>query len=1335
MLGRLSEKAAAGLEHHLLTCGRCCAILRTLPADDTLVEAMRARAKVALHPADQDVVEGLMGRMRKLRPVAASAHDTATGERTKGDAEPMSANRESFGFLNPPQNPEELGRLGPYRVLKVLGHGGMGMVFLAEDPRLKRTVALKVMLPEVAKKDTARERFLREARATAAIEHDHIITIYQVDEDRGVPYLAMPLLKGMSLESYLKRGKETKKPLTLGQILKLAREIGKGLAAAHERGLIHRDIKPANIWLDATAGGRVKILDFGLARPTETDSTITQSGMIVGTPAYMAPEQAAGQKIDGRADLFSLGVVLYRLCSGRVPWHGETAMATLMAVATEEETPLGQLKPDLPPPLTELVTKLLAKKPEGRPKSAKAVVEAIVAIEKQLAADKVPVAQSFQVEPSQWQQLGEPSETAPLVKVRKPIKKKPRRWPLVAVAAVVLLIGGGVALWQVIIRVETKDGKSAELKVPDRSTVTIKGDGNIIVEPSGKAAAGQGRGVTVTPEWIASVQKLPAEKQVEAVAAKLKELNPRFEGLGGPVAGHWDRAYSIDNGVVTALNFFTDDVTDISPLRALAGLKGLVCKGREKGKLADLAPLRSLSLTYLNCNFNRELADLSPLAGLPLRTLSVGDANVSDLAALKGLPLTDLGIFGTKVRDLSPLRGMKLQRLHCYNTPVRSLEPLAGMPLVWLHIAGTQVADLKPVAGMPLDRLDCGSTQVADLSPLAGVNLTCLTCEHARVTDLSALKEMPLKELRCDFAPARDASILGSIKTLEKINGQPAAEVLKQASAANPAFEQWIKNTQKLAPEKQVDAVAAKLKELNPGFDGKVRNINYENGMVTEFGFHSDIVSDLSPVRALRGLKFLHCDGTGLGKGKLSDLSPLKGMPLTALSCEFNAITDLSPLMGMRLTELSASGLPLDDLSPLKGMPLTHLKCGGTKVSDLSPLKGMQLASFWCDGTPLADLTPIRGMPLRGFGCCNTKVSDLTPLEGTKLEDIRFTPSNIRKGMDVLRRMASLKAIGIGYQETSVWPTAEFWKKYDAGEFNQRDAKQAFEQWIKDTQKLPAQKQVEAVAAKLKELNPDFDGKKVEHKIENGVVVYFRYESEHVTDIKPVRAFPQLERLSCLGPWNSRRGLSDLAPLSGMKLKTFDCQGTAVTDLTPLRGMPLYELNIASTPVANLTPLAGTQLKKLHMHATAVTNLAPLQGLPLEMLRLDQTKVSDLSPLKGVPLNTLIFGSTKVADISVLKGMSLKILICDNTPLADLSAVRGCPLEVLDINKTNVTDLSPLQGMSLTDLIFTPANITKGIDVVRQMKSLKTIGTRPFASDKFAPAEFWKRCDAGEFSK
>jgi hypothetical protein len=260
-------------------------------------------------------------------------------------------NRDLYDFLAPAQAADELGRLGPYRVLQVLGAGGMGVVFRAEDPHLSRLVALKAMLPVLAASASARQRFLREARAAAAIKHDHIVTIYQVGEDRGVPFLAMDFLEGESLDARLNR--EGKLPVP--EVLRVGREMALGLAAAHQRGLIHRDIKPANIWLEThgnpaacVTGGRVKILDFGLARAVGVEDRITLQGAIVGTPAYMAPEQAQGQSLDARCDLFSLGCVIYRLATGEPAFKGTDIVSTLMAVATVNPAPPGSLNFEFP---------------------------------------------------------------------------------------------------------------------------------------------------------------------------------------------------------------------------------------------------------------------------------------------------------------------------------------------------------------------------------------------------------------------------------------------------------------------------------------------------------------------------------------------------------------------------------------------------------------------------------------------------------------------------------------------------------------------------------------------------------------------------------------------------------------------------------------------------------------------------------------------------------------------------------------------------------------------------------------------------------------------------
>jgi serine/threonine protein kinase len=299
--------------------------------------------------------------------------------------EPAGAARqpELTEFLTPPQEADELGRLGGYRVLQVLGSGGMGVVFRAEDPHLERTVALKAMLPALAGNPSAKQRFFREAKAAAALKHPHVVTIFQVGEDRGAPFLAMEFLDGEPLDERLKRQPR----LPVADILRIGREIAGGLAAAHERGLVHRDIKPANLWLEGEEG-HVKILDFGLARALADQTHLTQTGVIVGTPAYMAPEQARGQPVDHRGDLFSLGCVLYRMCTGEVPFPGQDTMSILSALALDTPRSPRTLNADVPGGLSDLVMRLLAKTADDRPQSARSVAEALAALERELASTR-----------------------------------------------------------------------------------------------------------------------------------------------------------------------------------------------------------------------------------------------------------------------------------------------------------------------------------------------------------------------------------------------------------------------------------------------------------------------------------------------------------------------------------------------------------------------------------------------------------------------------------------------------------------------------------------------------------------------------------------------------------------------------------------------------------------------------------------------------------------------------------------------------------------------------------------------------------------------------------
>jgi WD40 repeat protein len=274
-------------------------------------------------------------------------------------------------FLAPPARPGSLGRLGHYEVLGVVGSGGMGIVLRAFDEKLRRVVALKVMAPHLAGSGPARERFVREGRAAAAVTHDNVIAVHAVEDAGPVPFLVMQFIEGQTLQARFRPGA----PLPVGEVVRIGREVAAGLAAAHARGLVHRDVKPTNILLEG-GSGRVKITDFGLARGVD-DTSLTHSGLIVGTPEYMSPEQAAGTAVDHRSDLFSLGSVLYALCAGRAPFRATTTLAVLRLVCEEAPRPLREINPAVPDWLQAVITRLHAKDPARRFQTAADVAEAL----------------------------------------------------------------------------------------------------------------------------------------------------------------------------------------------------------------------------------------------------------------------------------------------------------------------------------------------------------------------------------------------------------------------------------------------------------------------------------------------------------------------------------------------------------------------------------------------------------------------------------------------------------------------------------------------------------------------------------------------------------------------------------------------------------------------------------------------------------------------------------------------------------------------------------------------------------------------------------------------
>jgi serine/threonine protein kinase len=302
----------------------------------------------------------------------------------------------------------------------------MGIVFKAFDEKLRRTVAIKALNRRLSSHETARRRFIREARAAAGINHPNVVTIHAVEEHNECPFLVMEYVGGGSLRDYVRRSGR----LEPVEVVRLSREIAAGLAAAHVQGVIHRDIKPGNIMLEEGAV-RVKITDFGLARAAVDNVELTSQGLAVGTPGYMSPEQVRGEKVDLRSDLFCLGCVMYAMIAGRAPFRGEHALATARLVTEFSPPPLEKTIEGTPKLLSDVVSKLLEKDPDQRYQSATEVAEVLgryLAVLNQARTDEMPDAL-----------CGSP--------VQEEVRRSPERWIVVGGIAAVMAILVALPFW------------------------------------------------------------------------------------------------------------------------------------------------------------------------------------------------------------------------------------------------------------------------------------------------------------------------------------------------------------------------------------------------------------------------------------------------------------------------------------------------------------------------------------------------------------------------------------------------------------------------------------------------------------------------------------------------------------------------------------------------------------------------------------------------------------------------------------------------------------------------------------------------------------------------
>jgi serine/threonine-protein kinase len=338
----LPEPLASDAAEHVADCADCRQQLESLAGNAEWWS--RACSGVNAILADPAAYLSSTGEIGAVREPASSAADSDSF-----------ATDFAVDFLEPSEDRALLGRMGEYEILEVIGRGGMGIVLKGFQRELNRYVAVKVLAPHLAQSAAARKRFAREAQATAAIVHPHVMAIHAVSAAARLPYLVMPFVACESLQQRL----DQHGPLDVKDVLRIGLQAASGLAAAHAQGLVHRDVKPANILLE-TSVDRVLLTDFGLARAVD-DATLTRTGVIAGTPQYMSPEQAGGDAVDHRSDLFSLGGVLYAMCTGRPPFRAETMFGVLRRIRETPPRPIREVNADIPEWLERIVLKLLSK--------------------------------------------------------------------------------------------------------------------------------------------------------------------------------------------------------------------------------------------------------------------------------------------------------------------------------------------------------------------------------------------------------------------------------------------------------------------------------------------------------------------------------------------------------------------------------------------------------------------------------------------------------------------------------------------------------------------------------------------------------------------------------------------------------------------------------------------------------------------------------------------------------------------------------------------------------------------------------------------------------------
>jgi serine/threonine protein kinase/Leucine-rich repeat (LRR) protein len=1122
-------------------------------------------------------------------------------------------------------------QLGPYKLVRKLGEGGMGAVYLATGPDGK-SVAVKVLPRNLGGNAEFVKRFRREADAATKLKHPNIIGAFAAGEDLGYHYYVMEYCDGMPLDKLLL----AKKFLPVGQAVALTLDVARALKYAHDLGIVHRDIKPANIMLDRD--GQAKVLDLGLSKDLADTamSFKTVTGAVLGTPHYISPEQAQGERVvDGRSDIYSLGATLYHFLTGKTPFEGGTALEILSKhVHTVLPNPQ-DVKEGIPDPVVHVLERMMAKDPSDRYADCGELIAELVEASQGRTPKSTAIAAALTtIAPSARRA---PPKKRPASIRRQAAKSSPNPLWLIAgafgVAAVVLLV---------VVMSRSPEPDSNSTSPPARPPTSRTGDSE---RPGSDAAA-----------WEQSLAELPPEARVRNVLARLKALNPGYDGSGAE--------HQVNHGRVSRLRLAHPSLNDLAPLRGLPDLRELELV---KTGVSDLRPLRALKELSVLSLTGLPLKDLSALEGLEFARLTVKDCPAADLSSLKrvrlrelycdfdpkrdteplksmpaleqinGVPIeefwrrlrssepaaaanpkdpfspvlaklkqlnpewvgrethapengavTELVLVAVGLTDLSPLSSLtSLRKLDAsgywsasedkeYRSGLRDLSPLRGLPLRELIVHHSEVADLAPLDGMRLEVLDVGATRVNDLSPLRGMPLTDLCVAFTAVKSLAPVAGAPLTILRIQQSSVSDYSLLSGmpIRNLQAdLDTQKHLALIKSIHTLERVNHTSVAEFLKAAAPVPVSAAEAALwkKAIN---------------LIPSIDPARDTV--LGPWRKDAGK--IYCDGGESAVLRIPYEPPAEydlRVALTRINSHCSTILFLyregrSFFFDMSNNRDATAGFADVSVRPNPTRRPFKLDDGRRYVSVIEVRHDRVTALI--DGQKICEWLPSMGDLSAAPGWC----VDIPGL------------------------------IGLGNCETfTTFDVIELREVTGQGRVRTNYTTPPDEAFLKSLAALPAAEQLRRVVDRMQSLNLGFDGRSIQYKTENDRITEFTYPGSRLTDAWPLRGLTSLRKLE-IGNEREPGLLSDLGFLRGTKLSELSLLNTRVSDLSPLQGMPLSRLQLNGGLIKDLGPLRGSKIAWLSISGCPVIDLAPLRDVPLQKLDCDRAILLDASVLKTI---------------------------------------------------------------------------------------------------------------------